>query len=193
MAWKGIVGVGFKPDEFDDYVGKLNFGAWRPQFAVLHNTAAPRLDQWHSTPGQQRMKNLEDFYRNQRGWSAGPHLFVADDLIWVFTPLTTSGIHSPSWNKISWGIEMVGDYNSEAFNSGAGANVRDNTVEALAVLHARLGIDSHTLKFHKEDPKTSHDCPGKKVSKKDMIERVHNRLVQIYSGEHDPAAGAANP
>ena len=24
----------------------------------------------------------------------GPHLFVADDLIWVFTPLPTPGIHS---------------------------------------------------------------------------------------------------
>ena len=41
--WKGIVGKGFKPQEFEAYVGTLLFSAWRPQFVVLHNTAAPTL------------------------------------------------------------------------------------------------------------------------------------------------------
>ncbi len=184
--WKGIVGAGFTPEEFDDYVSHLSFGIWRPQFVVLHNTASPRLSQWHSVSGQQRMKNLADFYKNTQKWSAGPHLFVADDLIWVFTPLTTSGVHSPSWNSIAWGVEMVGDYNAESFTTGAGAKVRDNAVAALATLHAVAGIDSHTLRFHKEDPKTDHDCPGKNVNKADIIQRVHDLIIARHAGDHPP-------
>ena len=102
--WKGIVGKGFTGPASHEYVGTVSFPLWRPQFVVLHNTAAPKLSQWHSVSGQQRMADLENFYKNQQHWSAGPHLFVADDLIWVFTPLNTPGVHSPSWNAISWGL-----------------------------------------------------------------------------------------
>jgi hypothetical protein len=181
--WKGIIGRGFRPQEFKDYVGTLSFSDWRPQFVVLHNTSEPRLSQWHSTPGETRMANLEDYYKNQQGWSAGPHLFVADDLIWVFTPLTTSGVHSPSWNGLTWGVEMVGEYEEEPF----GPAVRENTVDALAILHAWRGIDPQTLRFHKEDPKTTHkECPGKNVDKADMIQRVENRMAGSDQGEHLP-------
>src|SRR5215472_10964945 len=70
--------------------------------------------------------NLEDFYKNQQKWSTGPHLSVADDLIWTFTPLTLSGVHSPSWNSVASGVEMVGDYNVEPF----GDVVCNNAVSA---------------------------------------------------------------
>jgi N-acetylmuramoyl-L-alanine amidase len=181
-SWKGIVGRGFTAEQFKDYVGTLSFSDWRPQFVVLHNTSEPRLSQWHSTAGEIRMRNLEDYYKGQ-GWSAGPHLFVADDLIWVFTPLTTSGVHSPSWNGISWGVEMVGEYEEEPFSP----DVRDNTVNALATLHAWRGIDPQTLHFHKEDPKTTHkECPGKNVNKADMIQRVQEQMAGSDQGEHLP-------
>ena len=39
-AWKGIVGRGFTAAEFEDY-DTLTFGAWRPQFTVVHNTGDP--------------------------------------------------------------------------------------------------------------------------------------------------------
>jgi hypothetical protein len=172
-TWKGIVGRSFSAKDFKQYVTTLEFNSWRPQFVVLHNTAQPMLSEWHSVPGSQRMKNLEDFYKNKQGWSAGPHLFVADDLIWVFTPLTVSGIHSPSWNSVAWGVEMVGDYNTEPF----GEAVRGNVVSALATLHASLGLDPNSLRFHKEDPGTTHDCPGKNVSKALIIERVLAELA----------------
>ena len=57
----------------------LAFDTWRPQFAVLHNTAAPKLAEWHSVPGETRMRNLETYYRDAQHWSAGPHLFVPTD------------------------------------------------------------------------------------------------------------------
>jgi hypothetical protein len=184
-TWKGIVGKGFTPTDFERYVSSLQFGVWRPQFVVLHNTASPRLSQWHSVPGIQRMKNLEDFYKNNQQWSAGPHLFIADDLIWAFTPLTTSGVHSPSWNSISWGVEMVGDYNVEPFSP----LVQNNAVAALTTLHTVLGLDPQTLRLHKEDPKTTHDCPGKHVNKADMINRILSQITDLHAGEHEFVAG----
>ncbi len=190
--WKGIVGRGFTPGAFRTYVATLAFSAWRPQFVVVHNTSAPRLSEWHSTPGEQRMRNLESYCRDQQGWSAGPHLFVADDLIWVFTPLTTSGVHSPSWNAVSWGVEMVGEYEEEPF----GPAVRDNTVDALAVLHGWRGISAETLRFHKEDPLTTHKtCPGRNVDKADLIARLQARMRADAPGEHLPGRdpGDATP
>lgn len=182
MVWKGIVNRAFTTQQFADYVAGLSFSAWRPQFVVLHNTAAPTLAQWRGGPAspQQRILNLERFYRDTKGWSAGPHLFVADDLIWAFTPLITAGVHSPSWNAKSWGIEMVGDYEHESFSQGPGAAVAANTVFALATLHTTLSLDPRKLKFHKEDPKTSHDCPGKNIDKTSMIARIEAAM----GGEH---------
>lgn len=165
-AWKGIIGKGFSCDDFDEYVSGLSFLNWRPQFVVLHNTALPTLAQWHSVPGATRMANLETYYRDTNQWSAGPHLFVADDLIWVFTPLTVSGVHSPSWNSISWGVELVGDFSKEAFVSPQ----KDNAIRALAALHSAAKLDPQTLRLHREDPKTTHfGCPGPNVAKDSVI------------------------
>lgn len=187
-TWKGVVGKGFTPDQFDQYVHTVSFGAWRPQFVVLHNTSVPKLSDWHSVSGEQRIQNLANFYQNVQGWSAGPHLFVADDLIWAFTPLNTSGVHAPSWNSISWGVEMVGDYNLEPF----GAAVQDNAVRALAALHAILGLDPNALRLHKEDPLTTHKgCPGQNVVKADIIQRVLDQLAANHPGEHAPGSASS--
>lgn len=181
--WKGIVGKSLTPKEFQEYVCSLNLfkdlNSWHPQFIVLHNTSAPTIAQWHSHPVAERLKNLESYYRDEQHWSSGPHLFVADDLISVFTPLNTPGTHSPSWNGISWGIEMVGEYETENFDSGLGGNVHANAVSAIATLSMVAELDSSSLRFHKEDPNTTHkDCPGKHVSKAGIIMEVHNEIVR---------------
>ncbi|HSS96645.1 MAG TPA: peptidoglycan recognition family protein [Terriglobales bacterium] len=178
-TWKGIIGRSFTPNTFSDYVTTISFPAWRPQFVVLHNTAMPKLADWHSLPGEVRMKNLENYYKNDQQWSAGPHLFVADDLIWVFTPLNVSGVHSPSWNAVAWGVEMVGDYSVETFESA----IRENVLSALATLHGSLGLNPDTLRLHKEDPRTTHICPGQNILKADIIQGVHAKLSV---GEHVP-------
>jgi len=173
--WKGIVGRGFTAEDFEDYVTTVELDAWQPQFVVVHNTQVPRLSDWHKIPGEQHMKGLVSYYRDTQHWSAGPHLFVADDLIWVFTPLNTPGVHSPSWNAISWGVEIVGDYDVEQLSDGS----RENAVTALAALHQLAGLDPQSLHIHKEDPKTTHTfCPGKNIVKEDFIQWITDRMEQ---------------
>ena len=180
VTWKGIIGRAFAAQEFEEYVRGLKFDAWRPQFVVVHNTGDPTFAQWHDVPGERRMRGLESYYRDDMHWSAGPHLFVADDAIWVFTPLTTSGVHAPSWNHISWGVEIVGDYDHELLRD----DVRENTLSALSTLHMALGLDPNALKLHKEDPLTTHKyCPGVRIVKTELIDGIHKRIT-LESGEH---------
>ncbi len=186
-SWKGIVGQGLTAEQLERYVSTLAFGAWRPQFVVLHNTQVPRFSEWHSVPGQQRMDGLQRYYRDEVKWSAGPHLFVADDVIWLFTPLTTPGVHSPSWNAISWGVEVVGDYDAEPLSPG----VRANVVSALATLHAAAGLDPQSLRLHKQDPKTTHTfCPGKNLAdqRDAIVADVAAEIEGRNQGEHVPPA-----
>lgn len=180
--WTPIVNqaepVGMTVPQLADFVAQMQFTSWRPSGMVLHNTAAPTLAQWHSVPGTERITNLVSYFRDQRCWSAGPHAFVADDLIWPFTPFNRPGVHSPSWNGTKLGIEMVGDFSVENADQGPGLKVMQNTVALFGILHARLGLDPDTIKFHKEDPQTTHNCPGAHILKPQFI-----ALVKEYMGE----------
>ena len=173
--WKGIVGQTFDPAGFKEYVAGLNLpgGSWIPDFVVLHNTGIPTLAQRPNGLTHQHILDLEDYYKNDQGWSAGPHLFCDDLQIWAFTPLWTPGVHSPSWNGVSWGIEMLGDFDSEDFTSGRGLAVQQNAVAAIAILSAAIGLDPTSMRLHREDPGTSHrTCPGASVDKDSFIQAV---------------------
>ncbi|MDQ2772267.1 MAG: N-acetylmuramoyl-L-alanine amidase [Bacteroidota bacterium] len=184
-TWKGIIGASFTPATFDQYCHLLHWLAWRPSFIVLHNTSIPTLADRPNGLSKGNILDLEQYYRHVQRWSAGPHLFIDDHQIWVFTPLTVSGVHSPSWNKVALGIEMLGEYQTEPFNSGRGALVHANAVAAVATLSAVLGLDPATLKLHKEDPRTTHKgCPGKHVVKADFIDEVQALLAERHGGEH---------
>ena len=61
-----------------------------------------------------------------------------------------------------------------------------NTVFALATLHTALSLDPEELRFHKEDKKTTHDCPGANVDKDDMIARIEAAM----GGDH-PLGGTS--
>ena len=188
--WKGIVCRHFTPEEFDAYCHTLQWTAWRPSFVVLHNTAIPNLAQRPNGLTEKHIRGLEAYYRDEMQWRAGPHLFIDDRQIWVFTPLTVSGTHSPSWNKLALGVEMLGDYNVEAFDAGRGLQVKENTIAALATLHAILGIDPQTMRLHKEDPRTDHDCPGQNIHKQEVIQAVMDLMSERHAGDHGPQPDA---
>ncbi|MEA2339317.1 MAG: hypothetical protein QOE82_3324, partial [Thermoanaerobaculia bacterium] len=174
MAWKDIIGARFSPAEFDDYVRQLVFTTWRPQFVVVHNTGSPTLAERPVGFTPAHIQNLVTYYRDGLGWSAGPHCFVDQNGIWVFTPLTTPGVHSPSWNDKTWGVETLGEYEAEAFTDP----IHENLVACLATLHSLIPLDVNNLRFHKEDPITDHTtCPGKNIDKIILIQDVHTLIA----------------
>lgn len=179
--WKGIVGKPMTIEQFDQYVSGIfrtvGFSHFKwAKFCVVHNTQIPSFAQWHSVSGAARMKNLERYYRDTQGWSGGPHAFIADDFIWPFTPLWLPGVHAPSWNAVAWGIEIVGNYAKEPLR----ADVLTNTIGALSTLHRLAHFDPTTIRFHKEDPKTTHDgCPGPNVKKANIIRAVQQSLAGL--------------
>lgn len=197
MAWPAVK----KPctqEEFRRYVQSVSWGGWRPSLIVWHNTAAPSLAQWQDTaakdraagrvPGATRIGNLEQYFRVDRGWSGAPHLFIAPDYIWVFNPLTAPGVHSPSWNAISWGFEMVGDFDREDDDSGDGLKVKNNCIFATAVLCEAIGLDpAAAIKLHREDPATTHACPGSNIAR-DKAAMIAAVAALLSGGEHADAA-----
>jgi hypothetical protein len=121
-------------------------------------------------------------------WHSGVHLFVAPNLIWNLCDLTEPGVSVSCWNHLTLGIEMIGDYSAERFDAGPGAEVRDNAIAAMAVLHRKLGLrpDQYQkgvrgLHFHKECSQDHHDCPGRNVVKADVVARVLAKMQALSS------------
>jgi hypothetical protein len=180
-----IVGKRFTPSAFADYAAHVPLGDWKPNLIVLHNTAVPTLKQRPTGFTESSMEDLRQYYGEVMKWNGGPHLFIDQVGIWVFNPLDRRGTHSPSWNGRSWGVEMLGDYAAEQFDSGDGLRVQTHAVGALAALFRRLEIAQVTdtnFKLHKEDPKTTHVCPGKHVDKAKVRAAVQALLTSAPTG-----------
>lgn len=131
------IGRGLSADEFTDYVRSYAFGSIPPDFVVLHHTGVPGTTAAHSPKGwrwdagdtanqeqtyNSRLGNcgkLKSDYQNNNGWDRGPHLFIDDHYIWLFSPMNNDGIHAKCGNytydskrnfHYSIGIEVVGYY-----------------------------------------------------------------------------------
>lgn len=190
--WRGTAGHIIFPGQIEEYLQQLKWGAWRYSGLVEHNTASPDGAQWDATvktdspvdDAIQRCKNMTGYYQGL-GWKGGPHFFIDDELAVVFNPLIVQGTHSPSWNGTRLGLEMVGNFAVELFDSGRGAKVRDLTVEISAALCSFRGIDpTMMIAFHKEDPRSDHDCPGKNVKKGEFISRVVQKMQNGDTNGH---------
>lgn len=184
MSWKGIdphsaAGKGRTIEEMRLFISNLPHTTWASGM-VLHNTAAPALWQWTRTNRAQRILSLEVYFRDIRKWNSAPHAFVDYDYVWNFTPYTVSGTHTRSWNGTKLGIEMVGNFalGVDDDDAGLGLQIKKNTAALFALLHSHYGWDPETIKLHKDDPQTTHDCPGNDIEKRDFIS-----MVQEYMGE----------
>lgn len=191
MAWTDFNPLQLTREQFADRIKSLRWKSWKPSGIVLHNTASPTLAQWVETGPKRdaRIRNLQSYYEGL-GWKGGPHWFVSRDWINEFNNPLRRGTHSPSFNATHFGIEMVGDYDRESFSSGDGAKVRDNAVFVMARLCEKFGWDpGKVIKLHKEDPRTTHECPGKLVNKADVIERVRAEMGEEVPAPPPVAAG----
>jgi hypothetical protein len=148
--------------EFREYVKRFNFGTKRPDKIVIHHTWRPTKESW---AGERTIQGLKNYYEG-KGWPAGPHLFIAEDGIWLFSPMNKNGIHAGTLNPLSIGIEVVGDYDNEKWSG----NTKKNTLGAIKALMEELGIGNTDLFFHRDA--SSKSCPGWAITKEWVIEEL---------------------
>ena len=133
--------------EFEKYVAKKDFGTLPPTFLVIHHTYRPTVKTWN---GSRTIQGLKTFYED-KGWSAGPHLFIAEDGIWLFTDMYDVGIHAGAGNGTlksgySIGIEVVGNYDNKVWEG----ETYKNTVGAIKALQEKLNIPDKEIMFHRD-------------------------------------------
>ena len=122
--------------------------------AVLHHTVVPTAAQWR---GYATMQGLRNFYIS-KGWSAGPHLFIAPDGIWQGTPLHLEGVHAGPCNHDRWGLEITGQYDAAPWPPA----LAELVAGTLAALFRWRGLAADALNGHRDcnSPKT---CPGRAI------------------------------
>lgn len=154
------------------YARFYDFGTIPPDRMVLHHTWKPTIASWR---GFSTMHGMRRFYEG-KGWSAGPHIYVAPDGIWLFTPMNEVGIHAGWGNankeflqsgyrdfrRLRWysiGIEMVGNYERER---PCGV-IWDGSRAVMAALAMRFDRPiEDCISFHRDHTR-SKTCPGSAV------------------------------
>jgi N-acetylmuramoyl-L-alanine amidase CwlA len=132
---------------------------------VLHHTYVPNQAQWN---GLTSMRGMQRYYAGL-GWTSAPHLYVAPDGIWLFTPLDRVGIHAGTGNSgrsngVFWysiGLEMVGDFD-KVRPSGA---VWEQSKAVMGSISRKTGIAPRRLISFHRDYTNQKSCPGWAVTK----------------------------
>lgn len=140
--------------------------------ATIHHTFRPTVQQWR---GRFSMAGLVNFYRDEKQWTAGPHLFLAPDGIWQLTPLNMPGVHAHDpCNSTHWGIEVVGDYTAQPWSPP----LTNLVLDTLAVLFRWRGlvVSAETLNSHNTCPNNATSCPGAAVNMRDVRTMLALRL-----------------
>lgn len=142
---------------------------------TIHHSYIPTRAQWH---GRITMENTKKFYVD-KGWSAGPHLFLAaltptsaNDGIWAGTPLACPGIHAGKCNNDHIGIEVVGNYDIEPWPPAVAELVYSVTI----ALMKWAKIPATCVQGHREclNNKT---CPGKMIDMNTVRAELRRRMA----------------
>lgn len=207
------IGKGLKPDEFAAYVREYTFGSQPPSFVVIHHTAVPDTQHarhkhgtWDANEGglseQQiytkrlrQLTGIKNYYQNQLGWGVGPHLFIDERYIWLFSPMYYQGIHAAAGNGngrgvYSVGIEVVGNYTSVRWPEpverlvGFAVAVLKQQLNTFELVHKPM---AGGISGHRDYNKPS--CPGNAVTT-DYYMGVLQREWQRFQAGDSPAAQA---
>lgn len=148
--------------EWDSYIARYAFPWQLPRWITLHHTWKPRAEDWR---GLASMRAMQTYYRGL-GWTSAPHLYAAQDGIWLATPLDRIGIHAGSGNGslaqgwYSIGLEMVGDFDRL---TPAGLTWT-HTLAVLRGIARRCGRNvGSMLNFHRDF--STKSCPGHAVTR----------------------------
>jgi hypothetical protein len=204
------IGAGLTVDQFATYVKTYHFGSVPPDYVVLHHTAVPSTLAARYPTGavwdanettltaaqiydkrQKQLGRLRDYYASM-GWTAGPHLFVDERWIWLFTPMYDVGIHAAQGNSYhdsgghlhySIGIEVIGYYEKVKWPM----NVARNVAMAVALLKQRLGTFDYVDKpwaggvgAHRMYNKPS--CPGAAIQSAYYMPILKRAWIAIQEG-----------
>lgn len=174
-----IIGECLSNDEFVRYVEALDIPNPLPTRIFLHHTWKPTPETWR---GLSTIMAMKAYYERQlwrdsqgrlrEGWTAGPHLFVAQDGIWLFSDLRYDGVGVYGHNYRTRHLEMVGDYDVNKPTDP----ILESTIVALGALHERLGLDVHKLNFHRDF--SSKSCPGWAVTKEWIIPLIDDWITE---------------
>ena len=167
------VGRVWTPDSLARFLATLSPPVWC-KAVTLHHTAAPSLADLPRGFVIQHIENLRHFYRDEKHWSAGPHLFIDDDQIFGMCDLARTGLHTTAFNSFSFGLVVLGDFDAEDPRSGRGFACWTTAASATRVLLDWLGLKAgrETVLFHREDPTTRKTCPGTRINKSWFLELV---------------------
>jgi len=191
-------------EEFAAYVKGLSWSkGWKAAFPTLHNTGVPSLKQWqaYGATAQERWGASLNRYYQGLGWHSGPHLVCCPDYIWVLCDPEADGVSVSCWNRVTFGIEMVGDYRvgGDDPTTGDGLKVVENAVFAVATLAKKLGWvvgvyheGVSGLHFHRECVRDHHACPGDRIDKADIVKRVLAQMDGQTVEQQLPQGAGAN-
>jgi len=175
-------------EQFVKHVEGLTFPKGMPNRIFLHHTWRPTRETW---AGIKTIMGMKAYYEKQRwydeqgrlheGWTAAPHVFVADDGIWLFSDLNYDGVGVAGHNRDSLHVEMVGDFDVSLPDGPTWTN----TVAVLGALCERINLPATQFNFHRDY--STKTCPGKLVTKNWVIPQVQRWIAEYR------AAKAAEP
>ncbi len=162
-----------------------------PNSIVLHHTWQPTIKTWE---GKKSIDQLKRYYES-KNWPAGPHIFIAEDGIWLFTDMAYIGVHAgngnASWKKhgrcyngyycrgchlqgYSIGIEVVGNYDNKVWEG----KTLKSALFCVSKLQKKLNLKDSDVHYHREfSPNKS--CPGNAISHK----WLEKKLSEYKSGQ----------
>ena len=180
-----LVGRVWTVASFAPYLSKIST-RWA-KGVTIHHTGTPDLGQRPQGFVVRHMKNIAHFYKYKLRWSRGPHLFIDDDQIFGMSSLWERGVHARSFNSGYYGIEVLGNYDYDDPHSGRGKLCWDTAAKTTAIFLKKMSLpaNGNTIKFHRDDPKTSKSCPGKLVYKDWFIEKVKVELKALSASSGD--------
>lgn len=142
---------------------------------TIHHSAIPTRAQWR---GFSTMEGTKQYYI-AKGWSAGPHLFLAaltpnpaNNGIWAGTPLAVPGIHAGACNSDHIGIEVIGAYDVEPWPYEVSELVYGVTVALMRwakIVPARVQGHRECL--------NNKSCPGRAIDMNRVRVELKRRLA----------------
>jgi len=148
--------------------------------AVIHHTWKPEVSQWR---GQSTYNGILNYYKAKvPQWTSAPHLFIVtgspdplNDGIWQMTPLNLKGTHAGAWNSSHWGIEVVGNYDSQTWSDSTKTLVYDAVIALF--MWKSITVNRQSVVGHRETG-SKKTCPGKSIN----MNTVRHELQQRQGG-----------